>query len=127
MQSLTGFTALLLAQAAGEITSGLMNAGLGWALPGPVLGMLFVLAALALPVGAHLVPPLAAAAEPLMKHLSLLFVPVGVGVVARLGLVAAHGWRLALVLVLSTLAGLLCTAWVLHALWPKDARPGNTT
>lgn len=125
MQALTGFTALLMAQAAGELAGGLLKSGSGWTLPGPVLGMLFILVALALPGGQRLAGPVSEAAEPLMKHLSLLFVPVGVGVVVHLALLASHGWRLGLVLLLSTLAGLLTTAWVLNALWREDAPPAG--
>jgi holin-like protein len=57
------------------------------------------------------VAPVEAAATPLLAHLSLLFVPVGVGVVAHLGLIGQHGPRMLLALVLSTWAGLLVTAW----------------
>jgi holin-like protein len=119
MQVLTGFTALLVAQAGGELLSRGLQTSLQWTLPGPVLGMLIILAALALPSGRWIAQPVSQAAEPLMTHLSLLFVPVGVGVIVHLSLITVHGWRLAAVLVLSTMIGLLTTAWVLHKLWPK--------
>ncbi len=123
MQVLTGFTALLVAQAGGELLSRLMQSTLQWTLPGPVLGMLIVLAALALPTsGRWISEPVSKAAEPLMTHLSLLFIPVGVGVIVHLSLIAAYGWRLAVVLVFSTLIGLLTTAWVLHKLWPQSTQ-----
>jgi holin-like protein len=53
----------------------------------------------------------------LLAHLSLLFVPVGVGVMTHLGLLSAHGWRILLVIVLSTWIGLAVTALVLRASW----------
>jgi holin-like protein len=56
----------------------------------------------------------------LLAHLSLLFVPVGVGVVAHLGLIGQYGPRMLLALVLSTWAGLLVSALVLRALWPAE-------
>ena len=65
--------------------------------------------------------PVAAVATPLLAHLSLLFVPVGVGVVAYLGLIGQYGVRMLLALVLSTWVGLLVTALVLRALWPRGA------
>ena len=108
MQVLTGFTTLLVAQAGGELLSRFLQSSLQWTLPGPVLGMLVVLAALALPSGRWIAQPVSQAAEPLMTHLSLLFIPVGVGVIVH---------------IFSTLIGLLTTAWVLHKLWPEQSLP----
>jgi holin-like protein len=116
---LTGFTCLLVAQAGGELLSRVLQAALQWTLPGPVLGMLLTLFALALPVGRCLKEPIAQAAEPLMTHLSLLFIPVGVGVIVHLSLITTYGWRLGVVLLASTVVGLATTALVLHWLWPQ--------
>jgi len=44
----------------------------------------------------------------------LLFVPVGVGVMTHLGLLAHYGVRMLVVIVLSTWAGLATTALVLR-------------
>jgi len=107
---LQGFAWLLVCQSAGE----LLARGMGLRLPGPVVGMLLLLLALNADAVRR---PVAAAADALLSHLSLLFVPVGVGVIAHLGLVSQYGLRLLLVLVLSTLAGLLVTALVLRGLW----------
>jgi holin-like protein len=115
--ALRGFALLLLCQSAGE----LLSRATGLPLPGPVLGLLGLWALLAwAPVRA----PVAAAAEPLMTHLSLLFVPVGVGVVVHLSLLAEHGAGIALALVLSTLVGLAVTALVLRALLPAEDGDG---
>ena len=65
--------------------------------------------------------PVAAVADALLAHLSLLFVPVGVGIMTHMGLVTQYGFRLGLALVLSTWIGLAVTALVLRAgLKPKD-------
>jgi holin-like protein len=64
-----------------------------------------------------------AAADALLAHLSLLFVPVGVGVITHLALVSQFGARLLLVLVLSTWIGMATTALVLRRLWPRTDRP----
>lgn len=120
MKVLTGFTCLLVAQACGELLSRVLQAALQWTLPGPVLGMLLILFALALPIGRWLKEPVAQAAEPLMTHLSLLFIPVGVGVIVHLSLITAYGWRLGFVLLASTLVGLATTALVLRWLWPQQ-------
>ena len=115
MDTLRGFALLLLCQSAGEA----LSRGLHLPLPGPVLGLLVLLGLLQLPA---VRAPVAAAAEPLLQHLSLLFVPVGVGVVTHLGLVGQFGGRMLAVIVLSTWAGLVVTALVLRALSPADAK-----
>lgn len=118
MPALTGLALLLLCQSAGEV----LARGLQLPLPGPVLGLLLLWALLALPA---VRAPVAAVAEPLLAHLSLLFVPVGVGVVAHLGLVAQYGGRIVLAVVLSTVIGMVVTALVLQALLGADDPPAG--
>ena len=113
MDVLRGFGVLLLCQTVGE----LLARGFGLTLPGPVLGMLLLLGVLNVPALRGCV---SAAAGALLGHLSLLFVPVGVGVIAHLGLVAQYGWQLMVVLVVSTLIGLAVTGWVLQRLWRPE-------
>ena len=113
MPALTGLALLLALQAVGEA----LAHALSLALPGPVLGLALLLPLLA---WAPVRTPVAAAAELLLAHLSLLFVPVGVGVVMHLPVVAAHGIGLAVALVGSTWIGMAVTAAVLRALL-KDA------
>jgi len=114
MDALRGLAVLLLCQSAGEALARLVRAPL----PGPVLGLLILWAALHVQV---LRRPVAAAADALLAHLSLLFVPVGVGVVVHLDLIARFGVRMAVVVVLSTWVGLAVTALALRALLPKNA------
>ncbi|MEN9780340.1 MAG: CidA/LrgA family protein [Burkholderiaceae bacterium] len=114
MDTLRGFTVLLLCQSAGE----LLARGLALRLPGPVIGLLLLAAGLMWP---PLRIPVQAAAEALLAHLSLLFVPVGVGVIAHLSLVAQFGWQMLVVLVLSTWAGLAMTAWLLRRRLAQEA------
>ena len=111
MDTLRGLALLLLCQSAGEAVSRAAHLPL----PGPVIGHLLLFALLQWPA---VRAPAAAACEPLLQHLSLLFVPVGVGVITHLGLVAQYGGRMAAAIVLSTWAGLAVTAWVLRALLP---------
>jgi holin-like protein len=105
--ALRGFAWLLSLQAAGEVAV----KQFGLTVPGPVLGMVFLLFALKL-TSARLA--VAGCAEFLLNHLSLLFVPVGVGVMTHLGIFNDFGWRIAVVLVLSTWVGLSVTALVLR-------------
>ena len=65
----------------------------------------------------------AACADALLQHLSLLFVPVGVGVMTHLALVSEYGLRMLLVIALSTFTGLAVTALVLRGLSRREAVP----
>lgn len=107
--ALAGLALLLGCQLAGELLA--RATGLPW--PGPVLGLLLLIGLLAAGLWQG---PIGAACEVLLAHLSLLFVPVGVGVVTHLDAVARHGLALAVVLLLSTWIGLAVTALVLKAL-----------
>lgn len=102
--------ALLLAfQLAGEASV----RALGLGLPGPVLGMALLL------VTFLLVPRLfalvAATAQGLLGHLSLLFVPAGVGIVGHLGRLGADGGPVALAIVVSTALAIAVGALVFVA------------
>jgi holin-like protein len=122
MKALQGFAVLLCTQAAGEVLGRVLKSGFGWTLPGPVIGMLLLCAALLVPLFQRgLADAVGQAAQVLLAHLSLLFVPVGVGVMVHLNLLSAYGWKLALVLVLSTWIGLAATALMLRALWPAPS------
>ena len=101
-----GLAWLLVFQSAGE----LLARGLNLPFPGPVVGMLLLLLALSWPL---LRRDVAVCADFLLVHLSLLFVPVGVGVVTHLGLIATYGLQMLMVVVASTLFGLAATALVL--------------
>ena len=116
MTMLQGLAILLLCQSAGEAAARLLHLPL----PGPVLGMLGLAAALVWP---RLRAPVGPAADALLAHLSLLFVPVGVGVMTHLALISQYGARMLLALVLSTWVGLAVTALVLRALLPAAPPP----
>lgn len=94
-------TILLLFQLAGEV----MARGLGLSIPGPVLGLagLFALL-LARP---SLATRMSKTANGLLAHLSLLFVPAGVGVVGHLGTFGSDGPALLAALVGSTVLAIL--------------------
>jgi holin-like protein len=108
-QALRGIAILLVLQAAGE---GLARA-MSLPFPGPVIGLVLLLPALGFEV---LRAPVEAAANVLLSHLSLLFVPVGVGVVTHLSLMSEYGLRLVVVIVVSTWIGMAVTALTLRAL-----------
>ena len=109
MNILQGLAILLTLQSLGEV----LAKGLTLPFPGPVVGMVLLLLALRAPLVREKV---GAVADFLLAHLSLLFVPVGVGVMTHLGLISQYGFRIGVVIVLSTWVGLVVTAWVLKAL-----------
>ncbi len=115
MTGLRGLAWLLLLQSIGE----LLSRGLSLPFPGPVIGMVLLLIALRWPAVRE---PVSVCADFLLSHLSLLFVPVGVGVMTHLSLVGQYGGRMLLVIVLSTVIGLAVTALALNFLWRKDAK-----
>jgi putative effector of murein hydrolase LrgA (UPF0299 family) len=115
MSGLRGLAWLLAMQSLGE----LLSRGLNLPFPGPVIGMLLLLLALRLPAVRE---PVAACANFLLSHLSLLFVPVGVGVMTHLGLLGQYGVRMLVVIVLSTWIGLAVTVLALRTFkGPGDA------
>lgn len=120
MQALRGLAWLLVLQSIGE----LLARGFSLPFPGPVIGMMLLLVALRWPLVRE---PVSVCADFLLSHLSLLFVPVGVGVMTHLSLVAQYGLRMLAVVVLSTLAGLVVTVLILHTLRERPeqaAKPG---
>ena len=113
MKPLQGLALLLLMQSAGEALSHFLQLPV----PGPVVGMVLLLLALRwAPVQQAIAP----AAGFLLTHLSLLFVPLGVGVMTHLALLGTHGLRLVVVIVLPTWIGMAVTALVLR-LWQTPA------
>ena len=107
--ALTGLAWLLLFQSVGEVIARSTPLGL----PGPVVGMLLLLVALRFE---RVSGPVSRTADVLLEHLSLLFVPVGVGVMTHLALISQYGVRMAVALVLSTWIGLAVTALVLRGM-----------
>jgi len=122
MRALQGMTWLLTLQLVGEALARLLRLPF----PGPVVGMLLLGASLHFRV---LREPVHAAATYLLSHLSLLFVPVGVGVITHLDLLRDYGVRLMLVIALSTWAGMAVTTLLVRALVrnPQDARKEGST
>jgi len=124
---LSALTQLLVFQLAGEIVA----RWLALPVPGPVLGMLFLFVgmlflfvALALRGGPG--DELQSTSQNLLQHLSLLFVPAGVGIMVHLHRVADEWLPLLLSLVISTAATLVVTALVMKLLMPARTMPGET-
>jgi len=106
---LAALTALLICQLVGEASVRL----LGLPVPGPVLGLLLLLAVLAL--RREVPASLGTTAGGLLKHLSLLFVPAGVGVLQHLPRIQAEWLAIVAALLVSSVATIVVTAVVMRA------------
>jgi putative effector of murein hydrolase LrgA (UPF0299 family) len=118
---LASFATLLVFQCLGE--------GITFALklpiPGPVVGMLLLFFTLvAYP---SLLDRIESTGSELLRHLSLLFVPAGVGIVAAAGQVRGHWLTIILAVAVSTLLTLAVTAAVTRAVmnWQNRRIDGN--
>lgn len=110
-----GYITLIFAcQLVGE----LLVATLGLPVPGPVLGMLVLLAGLI--VHGAIPRELGMVGDFLLGNFSLLFVPAGVGVMLHAGLLRGEWLPLSVALVVSTLVTIAVTALVMRSLSPRD-------
>lgn len=106
--------ALLLCQLAGEA----LVRAIDVPVPGPVLGLVLLLGALALlravrgPESGDVPEPLEKASAGLLSHLSLLFVPAGVGVMVHAQRIAADWLPLTVALIASTVVTIAVSAVV---------------
>jgi putative effector of murein hydrolase LrgA (UPF0299 family) len=101
---------ILAAQLLGEILARL----LALPIPGPVIGMALLLAAFmaSKPLAERILPT----SQGILAHLSLLFVPAGVGVISHADALGASGLALMAALVGSTLLALIAGALTFVAL-----------
>lgn len=105
---LQGIATLLVFQLLGEIITML----LGLKIPGPVLGMILLFGTL---LSIRRVPEsLRFSSSHLLSHLSLLFVPAGVGVVTHLQRIGSEWLPIVVTLFVSTLVSMAVTAWVMQ-------------
>ena len=112
---LAGLTILLLFQCAGEV---IVHA-LGLPFPGPVLGLLLLFLALVLR-GGDVPKDLADAGHGILRHLSLLFLPAGVGVMLYWRTLSDSLAPIVVVLLVSTIVTIAVTALVVRALSRDD-------
>ncbi len=98
---LIALTTLLAFQLAGEVLARL----LALPVPGPVLGFLVLFIALA--AGRLRAPRLETTADNLLRHLPLLFVPAGVGVMQHQARIAAEVLPIATAVLISTALSLV--------------------
>lgn len=96
---------ILCCQLIGEV----IGRAIGLALPGPVIGMALLLA------GLITVPPLRELLRPtaqgILRNMSMLFVPAGVGVVGHLGVIGHQAFPIAAAIIGSTILALIAGAF----------------
>ena len=109
---IAGLALILCCQLAGEAVA----RTLALPVPGPVIGLVLLLILLllrdrspAMAIGPLRIGGVETIAKGMLAHLSLMFVPAGVGVVQQLDLIAEHGLAIGLILIASVLITMLVT------------------
>ena len=107
---LGALTTLLVYQLIGEVTA----QALALPVPGPVIGMLLLF--LTLCVRNQIAEPLRDTANGILLHLSLLFVPAGVGVMVHFSRVAGEWLPILAAIIISTALAIAVSALTMQAL-----------
>jgi holin-like protein len=120
---IVAFLLLISCELAGEVVREAFNLPI----PGSVIGMLFLAVVLAFRKDKPDAPAIPAAlgetAETLIRHMGLLFVPAGVGVIAEAGLLREEWLPIVAGLIGSTILSLAVTGLVMH--WTTRPRTGT--
>lgn len=120
MTFINGITLLLIYELVGEI----ITLSLRLSIPGPVVGMTLLFLTL---LWRRKVPrSLDSASSALLSHLSLLFVPAGVGLITHFDLILQEWVAISLTLALSTIITITTTAGIMvlltNLLSPSNSR-----
>lgn len=114
-----GLAQLLIWQGLGELLSKFLLP----TIPGPVLGLLLLLAFLM--VKGEVNQPLGMVADAFRQHLGLLFVPASVGVILFLPELKAHALAVSTALIVSVILTIGVTAVVLKVFWYLSLKFGK--
>ena len=109
-----GLVQIFIFQALGELLS---KFALPF-IPGPVIGLVLLLAFLSL--RGHVPASIDLVGSSVLQHLGLLFIPASVGVVLYLPILQANAWAIAAALVVSVIATIAVTAGLLKVFAKKD-------
>jgi holin-like protein len=118
MQLINGITLLLIYQLAGEVSVRL----LGLPVPGPVMGMVMLFVTLM--IRGRMVKAVEPASTALLGHLSLLFVPAGVGLIVHFSRLGKEWLPISVTLLLSTIITMAITALVMQWVTRLTAKGG---
>ncbi|WER45374.1 CidA/LrgA family protein [Cupriavidus sp. WKF15] len=111
------FAILLVFQSVGEVISYALHLPV----PGPVLGMIMLFGWLVF--DDRLLPIIQGTTSELLKHLSLLFVPAGVGIMVHASRIEGEWLPILIALVVSTWLAIATTAVVTRMLMRKPKEP----
>ncbi len=109
---LQAITAIFVGQLAGEAIS----VATALPLPGPVIGMALLFAALL--IKGNVPKSLGAVGDGLLANLSLLFVPAGAGIMVHLARLEGDALAISITLIVSTLLTIVVTAFVMNRFGP---------
>jgi holin-like protein len=109
-----GLVQILIFQGLGEIFSKFF----GLPIPGPVIGLVLLLAFLI--IRGKIDSDLDTVASAFAQHLGLLFIPAAVGVVMFVPVLANHGLKIALILITSVAMTVAVTSLVLKHFGGKE-------
>jgi len=113
------FAILLVFQSVGEVISYALHLPV----PGPVLGMIMLFGWLVF--DDRLLPVIQGTTSELLKHLSLLFVPAGVGIMVHASRIEGEWMPILIALVVSTWLAIATTAVVTRMLMRKPGKPAT--
>ncbi len=114
-----GLALLLIFQSLGEVLTRTIHG----VIPGPVIGMMLLLAFLVL--RKQIAPSIAIAADSLLAHLAIFFIPAAVGVMLYVGTLADAGAAWLLAIVFSTVGAIAVTALIMKQFVPPNASTGE--
>jgi holin-like protein len=112
---ISGLVQILLWQGLGELVSHFLIP----ILPGPVLGLIFLLVFLV--IRGRVNPSLATVSDAFSQHLGVLFIPAAVGVILFLPQLQAHAFAVIAALMVSVVLTIITTAVVLRFIAKKDS------
>ena len=91
-------------------------------IPGPVIGMMLLFAFLVW--RKHIAPSIAMAADSLLAHLAIFFIPAAVGVMLYVGTLIEAGAAWLLAIILSTVGAMTVTALIMKRFSPPNTSTG---
>lgn len=112
---IAGLVQILLWQGLGELVSYFLIP----ILPGPVLGLIFLL--LFLIIKGQVNSSLATVSDAFSQHLGVLFIPAAVGVILFLPQLKAHAFAVITALMVSVVLTIMTTAAILRFIARKDS------
>ena len=115
-----GLAILLIFQSIGEVVTKFIHG----VLPGPVIGMILLLAFLV--VRKKIAASIAIAADGLLAHLAIFFIPAAVGVMLYIGTLRSAGAAWLLAIVFSTVGAITVTALLMKWLTKRSATDHET-